>query len=60
MENLLISPVRLLAHGARGNWDEILPIALAVIFTAILIWIWRKGRGFEPEMDENSQQDEQE
>ena len=59
MEKLVVLPLHLLAHGAAGFWDEILPIGLAIIFTVILIWVWRKGRGFKPEMDENNPQDEQ-
>jgi len=60
LKKLVVLPLHVLAHGASGLCDEVLPIALAVIFTVILIWVWRKGRGFEPEMDERSSEDEQE
>jgi hypothetical protein len=59
LETLVVLPLYVLAHGAAGIWDEALPIGLAIIFTAILIWVWRKGRGFEPEMDEHNSEDEQ-
>jgi len=42
----------LLAHGALGNWDEIIFGGVAVIFLAFMALSWVQSRNTEPDFDD--------
>jgi hypothetical protein len=44
----------LLAHGALGIWDEVLLLAAAGAFIAMMIVSWLKSRGQDDERPESA------
>lgn len=42
----------LLAHGALGNFDEILFIAVGIVFVALMVFAWLRSRNSAPEPDD--------
>ena len=47
-------------HGAWGAWDEIIPILLAVIFTAVVIFAVWYSRRLKAEVEEPAARPDQE
>lgn len=43
------------AHGALGFWDEAIYFILALLFTLLVIVIWRLSRGFKPTLEGDDQ-----
>ena len=39
-------------HGALGYWDELIFVAVAVVFTVVVGLVWWSSRRFEPEYEE--------
>jgi|FLYN01.1.fsa_nt_gi hypothetical protein len=42
----------ILAHGALGNWDEVIFIGIAAIFFIMMIVSWIKSRNTRPDLGE--------
>ncbi len=42
----------ILAHGALGNFDELIFIGVAVVFLGMMGLSWWRSREFEPELDD--------
>ncbi len=42
----------LLAHGALGNFDEILFIAVGIVFVALMVFAWMRSRNSAPKPDD--------
>lgn len=35
-------------HGSLGIWDELIPLLIAGLFTIALLFLWLRGRRFQP------------
>ena len=43
-----------LAHGALGNFDELIFIGVSVIFVGMMVISWIRSRNMEPEFDDEA------
>jgi hypothetical protein len=46
-----------LAHGALGNWDELILLGIGVIFLTIMALAWVYSRNTEYDFDDTSKAD---
>ncbi len=49
----------IVAHGALGFWDEVLYFMGALLFTAVVMVVWRVGRRFKPLLDQKHESPDQ-